>query len=163
MTNPIHFVELMGIPASGKTTMAAEYASKGYTLIDTDAIRYETGYTRQNDLDEKGNEETCQRAYEALLRGENVIFDAPSVLATRKAMLGLIDLVEQKNGVPVFRELIVLRIPTSVCLDRNAKRPKPYPDEMFTRHYVNFEKGLTEIGMEGWDNIAFVYSKDVDG
>ena len=163
MTETIHFVELMGIPASGKSTMAAEYVGRGYTLIDTDAIRLETGYTRMNDMDEKGNEETCQRAYEALLRGENVVFDAPSVLSTRKAMLGLVDLVEEKTQIPVFRELVVLRIPTSVCIQRNANRKKVYPEELFTRHYVNFEKGLTEIGLEGWDNIAFVYSKDQNG
>src|SRR5437763_791926 len=35
MADPIHFIELMGIPASGKSTLAKSLVKQGYTLIDT--------------------------------------------------------------------------------------------------------------------------------
>jgi hypothetical protein len=102
------------------------------------------------------------------MRGENTVLDAPSVTATRKAMLTLVDRVEDKLQRPVYRELIVLRMPIQLCIDRDAKRKldkgeEPYPEDLYTRHIVHFEKGLTEIGMEGWDAINFIYTKDLDG
>jgi hypothetical protein len=83
-------------------------------------------------------------------------------------MMTLIERVEHNLQRTVYRELIVLRMPIQMCIDRDvarktAKGEQPYPEDLYTRHIVHFEKGLTEIGTEGWDAINFVYSKDVDG
>ena len=164
-SDPIEFTQMMGLPASGKSMFVKETLlyddDREWTVIDTDAIRYETGLLNAEGKDAEGNEETCIRAFEALKRGENVLLDAPGVTAMRRAMLGLCDLIENSMEIPVERNLVVMRVPIQVCLQRNANREKPYPEELFQRHYVHFEKGLTEIGTEGWDNIYFQYGENV--
>lgn len=40
---------LQGIPGSGKSTIAADYASKGFQVVNADAFRYTLGITHNGD------------------------------------------------------------------------------------------------------------------
>ena len=79
-------IMLVGIPASGKTTIAKEYEKNGYTWHSSDAIRIEFDLPQTKE----GNIETFnilhKRIQEDLKNGKNVIYDATNM--SRKRRIG---------------------------------------------------------------------------
>lgn len=148
---------MMGIPGSGKSTWVKKVVKDDddlWKVVEADAVQNEVGNK------DKAFEEFIVQVYQYLNEGYNVVLDAPNPTPARRALLGVIELYENQTGNPVVRSLKVMRPPTILAYERNSSREKPVPEETMHKHYVWFEKGLTEIGIEGWDHINFNYEKE---
>jgi predicted kinase len=90
---------LIGIPASGKSTLSEKYVKDGYLLLSSDGMRrkiYGTGFpTDKKERDKLRNfiyKEIREGAARALSKGKNVIIDSTNL--TRKKRLQILRAVE---------------------------------------------------------------------
>jgi len=139
---------LMGIPASGKSTLVETMPN--LKVVSTDQIRKDlTG----NHANQDANADVFKIAHGAvewyLRNDKDVLFDATNVTASaRKALLDIADETDAEA------RLIVLHTPFDECVARNAERDQPVPDDVMVRMLVNFTRSLSEIGHETWDQIC---------
>ena len=160
-----NLIFLCGIPASGKSTFAAECQKNGgnsYTIISTDEIRKsEFGNAAlQYDSDceqiakEMGvspykvaNDFVYAIAFDeivqALSGNKTVLFDATNIsVKNRKSMLGKV--VDRVPNTKAFA--IVFKTPLEDCLRRNAERERVVPAGVIKRMYDTFEMPTKEEG-----------------
>jgi predicted kinase len=95
---------LVGVPGSGKSTIAEQYEKLGWKVINQDIL---------------GSRGACLRAMEsALMRKTNVIVDRTNINAKqRKYFLDLIKIYQVSDV-----QCLVLVVPDQVCLTRIDKR-----------------------------------------
>lgn len=143
----MELILLMGIPGSGKSTIAREYAERGYVVHASDAIRGEI----------YGGEEVQGRASEVfdvllkrlradLMAGRACVMDASNLgRRHRMAALNLLSkYAERKTCV------MALAAP-AVCMERNARRSRTVPPDRLYDMLCAFE---APADYEGWDAIV---------
>lgn len=138
------FIMTIGLPASGKSTYAAEKAKEGYVHISSDAIRGEL----YGDEGIQGNPREVfdimkKRALNEISKGNNVIYDATNVSRKdRRRILGQLPR-------DVYKTAVIFAIPIQDILDRNAARKRHVPVEviyrMLQRFYVPTYKEFNSI------------------
>ena len=153
MNKPILYV-MMGLPASGKSSLAEEIAwTKDATIISSDAIRKEW----YGDESIQGNpakifEEMRKRTVSVLENGRNVVYDATNLtLKSRSFLRNYSPLLKIRNKIKVHGILCVT--PFDVCCERNSKRERVVPMEAMTRMLRSFTPPMLS---EGFDFI-FLY------
>jgi predicted kinase len=128
---------LVGIPASGKSTLAGKLLQKGYTIINADTIRFEL---YGNEL-EQGNPQDVFALFferlEALLKDEKeIVVDNTNLkLAHRKQILDR----AHKFGYQDI-QLWVLDVPLDVCLQRNAARERKVEEDVLANMFMTFNR-----------------------
>ncbi len=147
---------LMGIPASGKSTLSKMYKDKGYTILSSDEIRSSMlggePYPSDKKVLEALNNEVFSlikvRAREALSNGKSVLLDATNL--SRKRRCGFIAYF---NGIECHKKCILVLAPRELCLERNSKRDAlcRVPDSVMESTFKSFE---SPIYAEGWDEIV---------
>lgn len=145
---------LIGIPASGKSTVAKELSEKGYSLLSSDRIRGEI-YGEGMPTDEKERDRLAKAVFnrirseakKLLSQGRSVVIDATN-LSRKKRM----KLLSYLGLTPCYKRAYLLITSHEVCLQRNAMRPtgQRAPDEDMLRLMREFE--IPVLG-EGWDEI----------
>lgn len=138
-------IVLSGIPGSGKSTYAADYASKNPDtyIVTSDAIRREL-FGRVDDFSQ---EEIVWEKFENLVREKAATHK--TIIADSSATTN----VRRLRWAHIFRhlfdkiELVYFDIPFSVCLERNEKRHMtiPYTDMVVMRDA--FEKPSKEVAL----------------
>ena len=79
------FVMLVGLPASGKSTVANEYMGKGYLIFSSDAIRKELFGDENDQTDNNLVFNTLHnRIRTAMKDGFSVVYDATNINAKRR-------------------------------------------------------------------------------
>lgn len=148
------FIMMVGLPGSGKSTWAKEYAktSENETVIlSSDAVREELFESRGVNTQTSENHEKVfttmfHRAKTALAEGKNVVYDATNL--------------KKKNRIHVLRGLQFIQcqkicqlliLPYEECLRRNRERDDVVPEEVIWRMYTGFQP---PHGSEGWDYIS---------
>jgi len=128
---------LVGIPASGKSTLAGKLVQKGYTVINADAIRLEL---YGNEM-EQGNPQDVFALFfqrlEGLLQDEkDIVVDNTNLkLAHRKQILDR----AHKFGYQDI-QLWVLDVPLDVCLERNAARERKVEEDVLANMFMTFNR-----------------------
>jgi len=128
---------LVGIPASGKSTLAGKLVKKGYYIINADTIRLEL---YGNEL-EQGNPQDVFAMFferlEALMKDEkDIVVDNTNLKpAHRKQIIDR----GRKFGYQDI-QLWVLDVPLELCLKRNAERQRQVADDVIASMFMTFNK-----------------------
>lgn len=146
------FIMLVGLPASGKTTVAKKYENEGYDLFSSDGIISEL-FEKKYDKNKSDIvfETLHQRIRESISAGHNVIYDATNINARRRE-----DFLRRINELGCKKHCIFMAVPYSVCVIRNQKRDNSVPFSAMERMRKTFD---IPYYFEGWDEIT-VYKED---
>lgn len=155
MTQP-HLIMLVGIPASGKSTLTKEYSEKSYTILSSDEIRLqiasENGYhpydqEKIGELNGMVFEYIRKTAFSLLKEGKNVVLDATNLGRKKRK-----NILSQLNKTRCKKTCILMITPKDICIERNRKREgiAKVPDESMENMLRNFE---CPYYWEGWDEI----------
>lgn len=150
----IKFYMMIGLPASGKSTIAREIAEKeNAVVISTDKLRKELLNDENSQADNNlVFKEAEKRLKENISNGKNVIFDATNINYKKRR-----DWLNRFNKYNVEKIAILVATPYEECLERNSKRKRKVPEEVITRMYHNF---YIPQYYEGFDDIQIKYNSD---
>ena len=155
MTQP-ELIMLVGIPASGKSTLTKEYSEKGYIILSSDEIRVQISKEQgwepydQEKLGEINGMvfEYIRKTASALLKeGKNVVLDATNLgRKKRKNILSFL------NRTSCKKICVLLITPRDICIQRNKLRQgiARVPDYSMENMLRCFE---CPYYWEGWDEI----------
>ena len=125
---------LVGLPASGKSTIADVYRKKGLSVVSIDEIR-------KNDLSVDCDKEAFALINEKLKEG-SVVFDACSNTKAYR------ERIERAIEEPHESVCIVLNETPDVCLERLRERNKKgehfYSEESFKKRLMELEYPTTK-------------------
>lgn len=142
---------MVGLPASGKSTIAKEIAkSKKAIIVSSDELRKELlGDINDQSQNAKIFEEVEKRIKEGLKQG-NVVYDACNInYKKRRAFL------QKLNKMVVEKIAVLVATPYEECLERNALRERKVPEEVIKRMYYSF---YIPQKYEGFDDIQIRYN-----
>ncbi len=132
---------LVGFPASGKSTYAAE-KSDDYLILSSDGIRKELYGSEE--IQGNGKEVfhiLYSKARLALKAGKNVILDATHL--TRKGRKVAINIGKQCGA---YITCVCFETPLNECKRRNGLRDRVVPGYVYDRMVKNYEKPAFEEG-----------------
>lgn len=158
MKQSVKMYTLIGLPASGKSTLIKELErvcksrNESVTAISSDNIRLELCGTME---DQSKNDEVFKtfhsRVKRSLSGGQSVIVDATNVdKKSRRAFLKIADRCK------VGKIAVWLDTSKSVCLKRNKQRERFVPEFVIDRMAAKFRKPTTD---EGFDSVVMVTDK----
>ncbi len=141
------FIMLVGLPASGKSTVANEYMGKGYLIFSSDAIRKELFGDENDQTDNNLVFNTLHnRIRTAMKDGFSVVYDATNINAKRRE-----GFLREMAKVNCHKHCVFMATPYSVCVMRNQKRERKVPMSAMER----MRKGIDiPYYFEGWDEIT---------
>ncbi len=151
------FILMIGLPASGKSTIAKEISQKENAIIhSSDSLREELF----KDVNECGrNNELFQELHRRikvdLQNNKNVILDATNVSwKKRKAFL---DQLSNANKINCEKICYLVATPYEKCLQQNKLRDRKVPEHVIERMYKSF---YIPQFYEGWDEININYNTE---
>lgn len=158
-TRMIKFYMMIGLPASGKSTIAKEIAKReNAIIISTDDLRQEL----LNDVNSQENnnmifEEAEKRLKANIENGKNVIFDATNINYKKRR-----DWLNRFNKYAVKKIGVLVATPYEECLERNKRRERKVPEEVIKRMYFNFYipqyyEGFTDIQIKYNNGYIFTF------
>lgn len=146
-------IMMVGLPASGKSTIAKKIAIKENAIIHaSDELRKEL-FDDEN-VNDKNNElfvELHKRIKKDLYEGKNVVYDATNIHYKRRKSF-----LDELNKLNIYKECVVIATPYEECLKQNKLRERQVPDYVIKKMYLNF---YVPQYYEGWNEIRFVYNK----
>lgn len=158
------FYMMIGLPASGKSTIAKKYAEKeNAIIISTDQLREELlGDEASQENNELIFKEAEKRIKSNLENEVNVIFDATNISYKRR-----MDWLNKLKKYNAYTVAIMVATPYEECLERNLKRDRKVPEEVITNMYHNFYvpqyyEGFHKIIIEYNSNYVFSFNDLVD-
>lgn len=146
------FIMMCGLPASGKSTKAKEFAKEyNATIYSSDALREEMF----GDVNDQGHNqelftELHKRIKDCLRDSGNAIMDCTNINYKRRMAF----LAELKN-IPCEKICVLMATPYEWCLKRNAERERKVPEEVIKKMYRGFD---VPWYYEGWDDIEVEYT-----
>jgi predicted kinase len=145
---------MIGIPASGKTSLAEQIAkSEGAKIVSSDNIRKEL-YGNEN-IQGDSNEvfKTVEnRIINGLKNNKNMIYDATNINYKRR-----MSFLQKIRKLKIEKIAIMVATPYEQCLIRNSQRERQVPEEVIKRMYFNF---YVPQYFEGWDDIQIKYTNN---
>lgn len=152
----MRFIMMIGLPGSGKSTMAEKIAEQeNAVILSSDKIREELyGNEATQGEPEKVFALMHQRTKEALKQGKNVIYDATNVTAKNRR-----GIMQELKGFDIEKEAVIVARPYEDCLKMNAQRERKVPEEAIERMYKNFQMPYY---FEGFTNIKISYPNPED-
>lgn len=148
------FIMMVGLPGSGKSTWAKEYArtSENETVIlSSDLIREELFGSRGVDVQTPENHEKVfttmfRRAKSALAEGKNVVYDATNLKKKNR-----IHVLRGLQDIQCLKVCQLLILPYEECIRRNRERDDVVPEEVMWKMYTGFQPPHDS---EGWDYVS---------
>jgi len=149
------FVMLVGLPASGKSTLTEEYEEEGYKVHSSDALRVEL-YGNLEGKNSTANifDKLHKRIISDLKNGENVVYDATNLISKRRR-----GFLQQIKKLPCEKIAVVVATPYNDCIDRDRWREKKVGSDIIQRMYKSFQIPCKQ---EGFDDVKIVYNIDGD-
>jgi predicted kinase len=125
-------VLLVGVPGSGKTTLAQRLVDKGYMCMNADAIRLELWGDSADQRDpERVFELFYQRLEEALAEGKDVVIDNTNINTKHRSPILQRAIKAGYNDI----QLWILDVPLETCLNQNRARDRAVPDEIVVNYF----------------------------
>jgi len=143
------FAMLVGLPASGKSTLAKSATG---IVHSSDSIREELyGDERvQKDATEVFRI-MKERTFNTLLDGKDVVYDATNICRKKRmAFLLELDSFARKNNLEVFKECHIAYNTYEECIKNNNNRDRIVPEYVIKKMYTNWN---TPSMYEGWNDI----------
>lgn len=141
---------LVGLPASGKSTLAEELSVKyNANILSSDAIREEILGDVNNQSENTNVFEVMNNRAKALLsKGGNVIYDATNINRKRR-----VHLIKQELKAD---EYICYYLGSSLgyCLFRDSEREREVGYEVIDKMYKTMQ---IPVKSEGWNDIHYLY------
>lgn len=144
------FIMLVGLSASGKSSIAKQLENKGYIIHSSDKIREEIlgDYTDQTQ-NNKVFAEMHKRTKNSLLNGQSVVYDATNLtIKDRNSILSVIKNIKCKK----IALLVVKNF--EQCIFDNKNREYPVPEYVIKKQMYKFQIPFKE---EGFDEILITY------
>ena len=145
--NRQRLVVMVGIPGSGKSTIAGVIEKRGgYVRLSFDDVRLRLF----GNAEEHGDEGQVGKEFRAQLRaafaaGKSVIVDNTNFLIDMRTQL--VDIARECGVTDVH--LVVMRIPLPVCLERNRARDRVVPTRTVRHMYWKLTNSEWPTGKEG--------------
>lgn len=151
-------IMLVGLVASGKSTVSEKYKNSGYRVHSSDALREELlGDINSQNSNDVVFKELFRRCREDLKSGYNVVFDATN-LSSKKRISSLNQIkIKELREVEFKTVAELIMCPYNECIDRNKKRDRKVPQEVIERMYKSFQ--VPVLG-EGFDEIRIRYTSE---
>ncbi len=147
------FIMMVGLPGSGKSTIAKELSIKENAVLhSSDDLREELF----GDADNQGSNELIfqelhKRISRDLLDGKSVVYDAtnPSYKKRKVFIEGL--------KIGCYKECYMVATPYEKCMRQNSGRNRRVPEKVIENMY----KGIfIPQYFEGWDHIEIAFNDD---
>lgn len=145
---------MIGLPASGKSTLAEQIAkSEDAEIVSSDNIRKEL-YGDENIQGD--NNKVFRILQERIINGlknnKNMIYDATNINYKRRMAF-----LQKIRKLKIEKIAIMVATPYEQCLIRNSQRERQVPEEVIKRMYFNF---YVPQYFEGWDDIQIKYTNN---
>ena len=141
------FIMLVGLPASGKSTYAAELKRKGFHVHSSDEIREElTSDVNTQDKNTDVFVELHKRIKTDLQSGASCVYDATNMSMKRR-----IAFLDEIKKYDCKKTCVLFVVPLEICKERNLNRERKVPDEVFDKMLKRFQ---CPYYYEGWDEIV---------
>lgn len=142
---------LVGLPCSGKSTKAKEFAKEyDATIFSSDELRAELfGDINEQSRNNELFTELHKRIKDCLVSGKSAIYDACNHhYKERMAFL------QQLKNIPCEKRCVVMATPYEECIRRSKVRDRKVPEYVIKRMYMAFD---IPWYFEGWDKIWIEY------
>ncbi len=128
---------LVGIPGSGKTTLAKKIVARGYHCLNADSIREELwGDAADQREPEKVFGIFFKQLDEALAEGKDIVIDNTNI--NTKQRKPIVDRASKAGYKDI--QLWLLDVPLDVCLERNKNRPRAVPDDIVANMFMTLNR-----------------------
>lgn len=146
------FYMMVGIPSSGKSTIAKEIAKQeNAVIIATDDLREELFNDVNSQVDNDLVFRTAMQRVKQNLKNRNVILDATNINYKRR-----MSMLHELNYIKDLQKIAVLvATPYEECLQRNKMRDRKVPENVIKRMYYNIH--IPQY-YEGFDEIQIKYN-----
>ncbi len=148
------FIMVVGLPASGKSTVAKKLSQDFNAIIhSSDEMREELfGDINENNKNEELFNELKRRVKNSLYNKENVIWDSTNIsYKKRKSFIG------ELNKIPCQKVCYLIATPYEKCLEQNRLRERKVPEHVIEKMYKSF---YIPQYYEKWDEINIVWNVD---
>lgn len=127
----------MGIPGSGKTTLAKKIIEKGFTCLSADPIREELYGAAIEQGDAKEVFRIFFERLEAVMeQGLDVIVDNTNL--NQRQRQPILDRAQKFGYTDV--QLWLLDVPLDVCLERNRARSRNVPEDIVANYHLELNR-----------------------
>jgi len=147
-------IMFVGLPASGKSTIAKEISKKENAVIHSSDDLRKKIFDNINDEDHNDElfKELHRRIKKDLIEGKNVIYDATNISYKRRK-----GFLEELKKINCYKDCYLVATPYEICLKRNQERERKVPDYVIKKMYKSF---YIPQYYEGWDKINIVWNND---
>lgn len=130
-------IQIAGIPASGKSTVAAAFARHDFLRLNKDSIRKEL-YGNESTLGDGDAVSSLHlsRLSDALVQRKSIVEDNTNFLHVHRRKQHEMGWDNGYNGRML---LLFLRVPLEICLERNQKRERHVPEDVIRNMYFRYE------------------------
>lgn len=137
---------LVGVPGSGKTTLAAKIAQKGFTIMNADSIRHEL----YGDASDQGDPQEVfkiffERMEVHMKDGTDLIIDNTN--ANPKHRKQILDRAKQFEYNDV--QLWLMDTPLNVCIARNKNRERVVAEDVVANMHMSLNRSGRPSREEG--------------
>lgn len=143
---PNKLILLVGIPASGKSTLSQKLIAKGFHCLNADSIRLEL---YGNEITQGNAEDVFKIFFErmdALLKdGKSILVDNTNLKPEHRKQI--IDRAKSSNYQDI--QIWLLDVPLEVCLERNRNRERQLPEDVITHMYNELNRNWRPKRSEG--------------
>ena len=153
MTIKPTLIMLVGLPASGKSTFAEQFAEKNnFDIVSSDKIR---GMLYGDESIQGDSEEVFgtvhDEIFDNLYHGINTIYDACNIHKHHR--IEFLNKVNEKVS-ECNKYCYHISTPLSVCFERNEKRDRKVPVSVISQMAVDFDKPIPQEGFDSVYNIC---------
>lgn len=144
-------IMMIGLPASGKSTLSKKYKEDGFIVHSSDEIRREISDINDQSKNPVVFDILHTRIKIDLELGKNVVYDATNLsMKRRRAFL------ETLNSIECSKVAVVMATPFNECIERDRSRDRTVGDTVLDRMYKSFQFPMLQ---EGFDDIEIIYNK----
>ena len=137
---------LVGIPGSGKTTLAKKLTARGFLRLNADSIREALwGDAADQREPEKVFGVFFKQLEEALAQGLDIVIDNTNL--NQKQRKPILDRAAKAGYSDI--DLWLLDVPLDVCLSRNRMRERAVPDDIVANMFIELGRSGRPRKQEG--------------